>query len=130
MLKNYFKAKLLASALAFISISVSAQVIPCQGGFSDIYPCMGVNLFKFMPADDIGGGIMNDNWGWTSPVSGKEYAIQARSSGTSFIDVSNPTNPIYLGDLPTQTFLVCGEMLRFMITMLLLFQKLQITECR
>lgn len=47
---------------------------------------------------------MNDSWGWKSPVSGKEYAIQGRSTGTSFIDVTDPANPVYLGNLPTQTF--------------------------
>lgn len=57
-----------------------------------------------MPANDIGGGIINDSWGWKSPVSGKEYAIQGKSTGTAFIDISDPSNPIYLGDLPTHSF--------------------------
>jgi len=34
----------------------------------------------------------NDCWGYTSP-SGREYAIMGTTSGTSFIEVSNPGNP-------------------------------------
>jgi choice-of-anchor B domain-containing protein len=39
-------------------------------------------------------------WGWTDPLTGKEYAIVGRSNGTSFVDISNPEQPIYLGNLP------------------------------
>jgi choice-of-anchor B domain-containing protein len=39
----------------------------------------------------------NDCWGWTDPLNGKEYAIMGCSSHTAFIDVTNPTNPIYIG---------------------------------
>ena len=42
----------------------------------------------------------NDNWGWTDPVTGREYALVGRNDGTSFIDISNPTNPMLVGDLP------------------------------
>ena len=49
---------------------------------------------------DIGGGSVNDVWGWTDPLTGKEYAIVGRSNGTSFVDISNPEQPTYLGNLP------------------------------
>jgi choice-of-anchor B domain-containing protein len=45
----------------------------------------------------------NDSWGWTDPEDGKEYAIMGLSNGTAFIDISNPTEPVYLGKLPTHT---------------------------
>ena len=51
----------------------------------------------------MGGGSGNDIWGWTDPLTGREYALVGRSSGTAFVDISTPTRPIYLGDLPTQT---------------------------
>ena len=46
---------------------------------------------------------LNDIWGWTDPQTNREYAIVGMSNGTSFVDISNPENPSYLGRLPTQT---------------------------
>ena len=34
------------------------------------------------------------------PRTGKEYALLGRMDGTSFVDISDPANPVYLGDLP------------------------------
>ncbi|MGE3998580.1 MAG: choice-of-anchor B family protein [Planctomycetaceae bacterium] len=65
-----------------------------------------VTLLAHMPLTDIGGtsGVLgNDIWGWTDPMTGREYALYGRSDGTSFIDISTPTAPVYLGDLPTHT---------------------------
>jgi choice-of-anchor B domain-containing protein len=64
------------------------------------YPCENIDLLSFMPSSDIGGTGSNDIWGWVDPVSGIEYAILGRKSGTSFIDISDPVNPIYVGNLP------------------------------
>ena len=73
---------------------------PCSGGMAGTYPCSNVDLMSFLPLADIGGGGANDIWGWTDSSTGKEYAIMGRTNGTSFVDVSDPVNPIYLGDLP------------------------------
>lgn len=43
---------------------------------------------------------MSDMWGWTDPLNGKEYAIMGREDGTSFIDVTDPASPVYVGTLP------------------------------
>lgn len=75
----------------------------CVGGMAGPFPCRNINLASFMPLSDIGGGTVNDLWGWTDPTTGKEYAIVGRSSGTSFVDISNPQQPIYLGNLPTHS---------------------------
>ena len=45
----------------------------------------------------------NDIWGWTDPTTGKEYAIMGLDSKTSFVDVTDPTNPIHLADMKTAT---------------------------
>jgi choice-of-anchor B domain-containing protein len=74
--------------------------IPCVSGDAGGYPCSNVDLLAFMPLSEIGGGNGNDIWGWTDPQTGKEYAIMGRNNGTSFVDISDPVNPVYLGSLP------------------------------
>jgi choice-of-anchor B domain-containing protein len=77
----------------------------CVGGFAGIYPCENVDLKAFVPLADIGGdranSAANDIWGWTDPETNKEYAIVGRVFGTSFVDISDPANPVYLGELVT-----------------------------
>lgn len=75
----------------------------CVGGSADIYACNNVDLLAQLPLSTIGGGSGNDIWGWTDPQTGTEYAIVGRTNGTAFVDISSPTNPIYLGNLPTAT---------------------------
>lgn len=98
MLKTF-----LAALLVTFSVSAFSQTQPCIGGMAGGYPCYGVDLVAFMANDDIGGGNSNDVWGWTSPTTGKEYVLLGKSVGTSFIDISDPELPRYLGILPTQT---------------------------
>ena len=76
---------------------------PCEGGKAGIFSCNRVDLEYYLPMDVIGGGDGNDGWGWTDPTTSTEYVLMGRSSGTSFIDISTPTNPIYLANLPTHT---------------------------
>ena len=67
------------------------------------FDCADVDLVSFLPAHEVGGsrGIMvSDIWGWVDPRTGREYAILGRFDGTSFIDVTDAGNPVYLGDLP------------------------------
>ena len=75
----------------------------CIAGFAGPYPCDNVDLLEFLPVATIGGGSMNDVWGWTDPLDGKEYALAGRTNGTAFVDISNPTHAVYLGNLPTHT---------------------------
>jgi len=46
----------------------------------------------------------NDIWGWTDPETNKEYAIMGMDNKTSFVDVTDPANPIHLADLKTRTW--------------------------
>ena len=72
----------------------------CSGGMAGTSPCSNVDLMSVLALADIGGGEANDIWGWTDSSTGKEYAIMGRTNGTSFVDISDPLNPIYLGNLP------------------------------
>lgn len=77
---------------------------PCVGGMAGVYPCLNVDLLAYMPLASIGGGSgANDIWGWTDPLDGKEYALVGLTNGTSFVDITNPETPLYLGRLPTHT---------------------------
>ena len=94
----------LGDELAVQNLS-AASSFSCLGGFADVYPCEGVDLQAFMPLPDIGGdranSEANDIWGWTDPMNGDEYAIIGRVFGTSFVNITDPQNPVYLGELPT-----------------------------
>jgi choice-of-anchor B domain-containing protein len=76
---------------------------PCVEGMTGPFPCRDVDLLAFLPHSTIGGGNGNDVWGWTDPETGREYAIVGRTRGTAFVDITNPRQPVYLGELPTQT---------------------------
>ena len=76
---------------------------PCVGGMAGGYPCQNIDLLAFLPLATIGGGNGSANWGWTDAGSGREFAIMGRSNGTAFVEITDPVNPIYLGNLPSHT---------------------------
>jgi choice-of-anchor B domain-containing protein len=80
---------------------IRGALVPCVDGMADKYPCENVDLLSTMPLDSIGGGQGNDIWGWTDPETGHEYALVGRTNGTAFVDVTDPVNPVYLGNLPS-----------------------------
>ena len=80
--------------------SRSAAVTTCVGGLAGTYPCSKIDLLAFLPLAQMGGGNGNDIWGWVDPQTQREYAIMGRTSGTSFVDITDPLNPVYLGNLP------------------------------
>ncbi len=83
--------------------AITAEERHCEGEAVEGFPCAEVDLLSFLPVSAIGGkrGVMlNDIWGWTDSTTNREYAIVGRVDGTSFVDVTDPSNPLYLGDLP------------------------------
>jgi len=76
---------------------------PCVNGMAGTFPCRNVDLMSLLPIESIGGGTANDVWGWTDPQTSREYALLGRSTGVSFVDVTDPAHPVYLGNLPTHT---------------------------
>jgi choice-of-anchor B domain-containing protein len=82
---------------------VAMSFTPCVNGMAATFQCRNVDLMALVPLADIGGGTANDIWGWTDPQTLREYALLGRSSGVSFVDVTDPAHPIYLGNLPTHT---------------------------
>ena len=81
--------------------------LECVDGESDgQYSCSNIDLLAKLSSDKLpvqplaNGVAFNDIWGWTDPQTGKEYALVGRVDGTSFVDVSTPTEPVVVGNLP------------------------------
>jgi choice-of-anchor B domain-containing protein len=84
--------------------SITGKEVRCSAdSLSASFSCGNVDMLSFMSVGDIGGGRgmrLNDVWGWTDPETDREYALVGRMDGTSFVDITNPQNPRYLGELP------------------------------
>ncbi len=93
---------IISSFLLSYSLGTSAQT-PCIDGMAGPYPCENIDLLSFVESGELGGGSMNDMWGWVDPLDSAEYVLLGKTNGTAFIDITDPINPIYLGDLPTAT---------------------------
>jgi choice-of-anchor B domain-containing protein len=74
---------------------------PCVDGMAGPYPCSNIDLLAFVPMGSMGcasnGNVVE---GWVDPLDGKEYALMGCDNGVSFLDVTDPINPKYLGRLP------------------------------
>jgi choice-of-anchor B domain-containing protein len=75
----------------------------CNGGLAGSFPCANVDLLAHLPLSTFGSQKANDVWGWTHSGTGREFAMIGLSEGTAFVEITNPTNPKYLGNLPTHT---------------------------
>ncbi len=76
---------------------------PSAAGFKGpTFDSMNVTLLSNVPLSSFplnpSGGA--DIWGYVSP-SGREYAIMGHREGTVFVEVTDPQNPVVVGDFPT-----------------------------
>ncbi len=101
-IKQVLKQNFTLTVLGLLSIAAFAQT-PCNNGMAGPYPCDGYDLQAAISLSVMGASSGNDSWGWTDPEDGKEYALIGLNNGTAFINISNPTSPVYLGKLPTHT---------------------------
>ena len=79
------------------------EEVPCMENAAAGFECDNVNIISFLPIKEMAGSRgsrLNDVWGWTDPETGREIAIVGRTDGTAFVDVTDPFNPLMLGDLP------------------------------
>ncbi len=96
----------------YVQDRLSGQLtVKCDNGVADGYMCSNVDLLSVLTPEDLGATetctnnlplrrcTMNDMWGWEDPFTGKEYILAGREDGTSFVDVTDPENPIYVGNL-------------------------------
>ncbi|MFY0606927.1 MAG: choice-of-anchor B family protein [Cyclobacteriaceae bacterium] len=96
---------LLILTFVLIHVNLLAQS-PCINGLADdLYPCNQMTLLSHMEPSEIGatlhnGFYLNDIWGWSDTTNTREYAIVGLKDGVSFVDITDPINPKYLGKLP------------------------------
>jgi hypothetical protein len=76
--------------------------IPCQNGIAGPFECDGIDLMAFIPAPEFNGAGQSDLWGWTDPETSDEYVLMGKTNGVAFFRVTDPTNPVYLGELPNE----------------------------
>ncbi len=106
MRKTLVLACLLTLSVSVLSPGVgSAQVgaesgpAKCVGGKAGGFPCKDVDLLSYMPLSAFGGARIADVWGWADPDTGKEYAVLGSTRGVQFVDLTDPTKPVYLGNI-------------------------------
>lgn len=75
----------------------------CSNGFAGGFPCSGISLNKQVSLATMGGTTGNDIWGWFDAQTGNEYALVGMTNGVAFVDISTPTEPVFLGNLPSET---------------------------
>ncbi len=81
-------------------------LFPCVNGMAGPYPCKDYDLMSHIPISTLATTAGNnpegsDIWGWTDPMTGKEYALVGTTNSTAFVDISDPINPIFLGRIET-----------------------------
>jgi len=98
------------------SKTITGKEIPCVNGMAGEYPCQNVDLLAHLNFVDLGCQNSqfalsegNDIWGWTSPANPEGnaperfFALVGCTTGTSFVEITDPINPIVIGWLPTPT---------------------------
>ncbi|MEM6784748.1 MAG: choice-of-anchor B family protein [Bacteroidota bacterium] len=94
-----------------VSLAQSTPAL-CDNGLAGAYPCDQVDLLAQLDLVALGSSYDrrdgtgawwwgNDIWGWTDPETGTEYALVGTWEGVSFVDLSVPSAPVYVGMLPT-----------------------------
>ncbi len=91
---------------------VRGAEVKCEGGKAKNFDCGDVDLLSFLPMDSIGGSESSGIWGWIDSTTKREFAIVGRANGTAFIEVTDPVNPQYLGDLPVPRGCAAGRLAR------------------
>jgi len=79
---------------------------PCEDGTAAGYSCDNIDFYAHLsPADllaETRDGVvasLNDIWGWTDPQTAREYALVGLTDGVTFVDVTDPSQPVVVGKL-------------------------------
>ncbi|MEE8267301.1 MAG: choice-of-anchor B family protein [Gemmatimonadales bacterium] len=83
--------------------AIIGSEVRCENGTAGQFDCSDMDVLAFIPTGHLGaerGVFVNDLWGWTDPETGREYALVGRVDATVFIDITDPSNPVWVGELP------------------------------
>ena len=72
----------------------------CVANVAAGHACSNVDMLSRLSMADMQVRYLNDVWGWVDPDTDREYVLQGSSAAVVFVDVTDPVNPIYLGQLP------------------------------
>lgn len=69
-------------------------------GTRDTFDMLDMQMYAWMPLNFFSGNptSANDIWGYVSP-SGREYAILGLSNGFGFVEITDPGNPVIVGQI-------------------------------
>jgi choice-of-anchor B domain-containing protein len=73
------------------------RAIPCASGHIKSFECRNVELLSYLPRSLIGGASGGDIWGWIDSTTNREFVAMGGPTGTTFVEVTDPVNPKYLG---------------------------------
>ena len=73
--------------------------LPCVNGKAGTFSCKDVDLKAFIPMAELGGGTASDAWGWRDALTEREYALMGSTRGVIIVDITNTSQPRYLGNL-------------------------------
>lgn len=94
--------KLLWLTAALFTCVAQSQT-PCSGGFAGSYACSNLDLQSQVTFSQMGGNNFTTEgsscWGWTDPLTGREYALMGCSTHLAFVDITDPVNPVYKGKM-------------------------------
>lgn len=106
--RNHLAKQAFTRSAAVPTTTVADQAC-VDGVAADVFSCEGVDLMSFTPWSEmfdtntdvvLSGGGLSDIWGWTSPDTGDEYVFFGKTNGTAFYRITDPTAPVYLGEVP------------------------------
>ena len=64
-----------------------------DGMAAGMFECNNIDLMAHVSLQELGLSFVNDIWGWTDRITGREYAIVGGIEGTVFVDITGSLRP-------------------------------------
>ena len=90
----------------YLTQSITGSRIQCINNLAERHACDNIDLLARVSipvlSAPFSNAVVNDIWGWTDPLTKREYALVGTTVSVVFVDVTDPVNPIHVGTLPGQ----------------------------